>query len=203
MPYARITSNIPKDSVNAVEVSSAIAKTLNEAWGVPTEFMMVQLELGVPVLLNLNDEVNSVYIPALKIDMSDAVLAELEMTAATLYMRTDSLFPQLHGQPTISFTTQDKRGDPLGTYIETMTTTPMNCPLHLAADILWRGTTKQSNDPEKVPRFVSIAEYDEAHAFVKLTGHCVFRWARYGLSATIQWLEVASSICSTLFVSTD
>ncbi|GMF45782.1 unnamed protein product [Phytophthora fragariaefolia] len=57
MPYARITSNVSKASVDTVAVSTAVAKTLNEQWGIPAAFMMVQLELEVPVLLQLNDEV--------------------------------------------------------------------------------------------------------------------------------------------------
>ncbi|ETN19051.1 hypothetical protein PPTG_04468 [Phytophthora nicotianae INRA-310] len=92
--------------------------------------------------------------PQLNIDISDAVIAELEMTAATLYLRTNSLFPPLQTQPPVSFFSQDKFSDPLGTYIETTTTTPMSCSLHLAAEIVWKGTTKESQDQEKVPRFM-------------------------------------------------
>lgn len=101
------------------------------------------------------ESVNITSTPQLKIDFSDAVLAELEMTATALYMRTNSLFPPLQSQPPVSFSTQDKQSDHLGTYIKTTTTTPMACPLHIATEILWRGTTKESQDPEKVPRFVS------------------------------------------------
>ncbi|KAL4106830.1 hypothetical protein PRIC1_004869 [Phytophthora ramorum] len=106
--------------------------------------------------------------PQLKIDLSDAVLAELEMTAAKLYFRTDSLFPPLEGQPMVTFSTQDKRGDPLGTYIETMATTPMACPLHVAAEILWKGTTRESQDPEKVPKFVRAKCYNTLARSCKL-----------------------------------
>ncbi|GMF26816.1 unnamed protein product [Phytophthora lilii] len=40
MPYARITTNVSKDGVNAVEVSSAVAKTLEEVWGIPAAVSM-------------------------------------------------------------------------------------------------------------------------------------------------------------------
>ncbi|KAL3673018.1 hypothetical protein V7S43_002315 [Phytophthora oleae] len=56
MPYARITSNVAKDSVDIATASNAIAKTLNEAWGVPAQFMMVEMNLGTSMLLNLNNE---------------------------------------------------------------------------------------------------------------------------------------------------
>ncbi|ETI38985.1 hypothetical protein F441_15203 [Phytophthora nicotianae CJ01A1] len=56
MPYARINSNVAKDSVDTAAASIAVAKTLNEAWGVPTQFMMVEMNLGVPMVLNFNDE---------------------------------------------------------------------------------------------------------------------------------------------------
>jgi hypothetical protein len=56
MPFARITSNVAKDSVDIAATSSAVAKTLNEQWGIPAQFMMVQVELGVPTFLGLNDE---------------------------------------------------------------------------------------------------------------------------------------------------
>lgn len=61
MPYARITSNIPKDSVDTVAAGNAVAKTLNEAWGIPSQFMMVELNLGVSMVLNFNDEVRFVF----------------------------------------------------------------------------------------------------------------------------------------------
>ncbi|GMF45781.1 unnamed protein product [Phytophthora fragariaefolia] len=94
--------------------------------------------------------------PRVEIDVSDAVLAELEATVTSLYVRTNSLFPPIEGQPVVSFVMKDKYGDPRGTYIEAVTTTPMPCPLHVAADILWKGTTKRSQDPEKVPIFISF-----------------------------------------------
>lgn len=63
MPYARITSKVSKSSVDTVAASTAVAKTLNEQWGVPAAFMMVQLELEAPMLLQLNDEVRTVHRP--------------------------------------------------------------------------------------------------------------------------------------------
>ncbi|GMF45780.1 unnamed protein product [Phytophthora fragariaefolia] len=56
MPYASITSNIPKSSVDIAATSTAIAKTLEESFGFPAAFMMVELNLDVPMLLQLNDE---------------------------------------------------------------------------------------------------------------------------------------------------
>ncbi|OWZ22034.1 hypothetical protein PHMEG_0003325 [Phytophthora megakarya] len=88
--------------------------------------------------------------PQFNVDITDAVFAELEMAATELYPQTNSMFPPLEGQPTLSFDTKDMYADPLGTYIETRTVTPMACPLHEAGEILWNGTTKISKDP--VPR---------------------------------------------------
>ncbi|RLN72561.1 hypothetical protein BBJ28_00004448 [Nothophytophthora sp. Chile5] len=88
-------------------------------------------------------------------DISDPVLAELEAAVATLYLQSDLVIPPLEGQPAASCLTQDKRDEPLGTYTETSTVTPMTCPVLQAGEILWKCTTKKSRDPEKVPRFVS------------------------------------------------
>lgn len=57
MPYASITSNVLRSSVDKAAASAAIAKTLEESSGFPAAFMMVELNLEVPVLLQLNDEV--------------------------------------------------------------------------------------------------------------------------------------------------
>jgi hypothetical protein len=102
-------------------------------------------------------------------DLSDAELAELEATTASLYMRTPSLFPPLQGRPTVSFSTKDKYDDPLGTYIEITSTTPMACPLHIAAELLWEGTTKGSQDPEKVPQFVRATRLARTWSVALLT----------------------------------
>ncbi|RLN89635.1 hypothetical protein BBJ28_00016109 [Nothophytophthora sp. Chile5] len=59
MPYVSVTSNVPKSSVDIVEVSNAMANTLSDAFGFPAVYFMVQMELGVPMLLGLNDEVRS------------------------------------------------------------------------------------------------------------------------------------------------
>eukprot|EP00644_Phytophthora_capsici_P007946 jgi/Phyca11/128632/e_gw1.77.177.1 len=71
MPYARITSNVAKDSVDVVTASNTIAKTLNEAWGVPTQFMMVEMNLGTPMILNFNNE-PAAYVHARSIGNIDA-----------------------------------------------------------------------------------------------------------------------------------
>ncbi|KAJ8522431.1 hypothetical protein ON010_g17701 [Phytophthora cinnamomi] len=133
---------------------------------------------GMEWLCQLHPPPDSVEIsssPSVKIDLSDAVLAELEMTVTGLYMRTNSLFPPLEGNPIVSFSSQDKYGDPLGTYIETMTTTPMPCPLHVAADILWEGTSKLSQDPEKVPIFMRTKCHNTLSRRCKLDLHNTVR----------------------------
>ncbi|KAG6599747.1 ATLS1-like light-inducible protein [Phytophthora cinnamomi] len=69
MPSARITSNVSKIGVDTVAVSTAIAQTLSEQWGVPAPFMMVQLELEVPMLVQLNDE-PAAYVHARRIGLT-------------------------------------------------------------------------------------------------------------------------------------
>ncbi|POM67793.1 Hypothetical protein PHPALM_16139 [Phytophthora palmivora] len=82
MPYARITSNVAKDSVDTVAVSTAVAETLNAVWGVPTQFMMVELNLGVPMFINLNDEPTA-YVHARTIGNVDAEHNPKTITALT------------------------------------------------------------------------------------------------------------------------
>ncbi|KAG6590814.1 Macrophage migration inhibitory factor [Phytophthora cinnamomi] len=56
MPYASITSNVLKSSVDKAAASAAVAKTLEESFGFPAVFMMVELNLEVPMFLQLNEE---------------------------------------------------------------------------------------------------------------------------------------------------
>ncbi|KAG6623708.1 ATLS1-like light-inducible protein [Phytophthora cinnamomi] len=96
MPYARITSNVSKAGVDTVVASSAIAQTLNEQWGVPAPFMMVQLELEVPTLLQLNDE-PAAYVHARTIgltsDQKPKTIAALTQTVSEqLKMATERVY---------------------------------------------------------------------------------------------------------------
>ncbi|KAH7485577.1 hypothetical protein PRIC1_004867 [Phytophthora ramorum] len=56
MPYASVTSNVARCSVDYSAASTAIAETLEESLGFPAQFMMVELNLAVPMILGLNDE---------------------------------------------------------------------------------------------------------------------------------------------------
>lgn len=57
MPFASVTSNVPEGSVNVTAASKALAKVLEETVGYPEVFMMVPIQLGVPIMLGLTDEV--------------------------------------------------------------------------------------------------------------------------------------------------
>ncbi|KAL3673019.1 hypothetical protein V7S43_002316 [Phytophthora oleae] len=123
---------------------------------------------GMELLCRLEPMTTVISSTEFKIDLTDVVFAELEMTTATLYMKTNTMFPPLQGQPMVSFSTKDKNEDPLGAYIEITTTTPMACPLHVAAEILWEGTSKGSKDPEKVPQSMRAKCYNTLARSCKL-----------------------------------
>eukprot|EP00644_Phytophthora_capsici_P007947 jgi/Phyca11/575673/estExt2_Genewise1.C_PHYCAscaffold_770081 len=123
---------------------------------------------GMELLCRLEPMTHVISSTAFKIDLTDVVLAELEMTIATLYMKTNTMFPPLQGQPVVSFTTKDRNEDPLGTYIEIATTTPMACPLHVAAEILWERTSKGPKDLEKVPQSMRAKCYNTLARSCKL-----------------------------------
>ncbi|KAF4135659.1 hypothetical protein GN958_ATG15153, partial [Phytophthora infestans] len=47
-PFASITGNVAKESVDSVVASTAVVKALSAAWSIPTEFMMMKIIWGGP-----------------------------------------------------------------------------------------------------------------------------------------------------------
>jgi hypothetical protein len=59
MPYIRVTSNVPKSSVQLQPTLAAISKALAGALAKPEQVVMVHLALDTPMLFQASDDVRA------------------------------------------------------------------------------------------------------------------------------------------------
>jgi hypothetical protein len=81
------------------------------------------------------------------------IISQLEKSVEALYLASDSVFPP-DLPATISCNTSVKHSDANGNCIEVVTTTPVSCPLRVAADVVWKDLNVKSQDPERSYSFV-------------------------------------------------
>lgn len=87
-------------------------------------------------------------------DQTMTIISKLEKSVESLYLASDSVFPP-DLPATISCNTRVKcSGDTNGNCIEIVTTTPVSCPLRVAADVVWKDLNVKSQDPERIYSFV-------------------------------------------------
>ncbi|KAL4172428.1 hypothetical protein KRP22_007592 [Phytophthora ramorum] len=55
MPFVHVTSNVPKDNVDVPAALRALSKALSAALDKPEAYLMVQLDLGTPMLFQASD----------------------------------------------------------------------------------------------------------------------------------------------------
>lgn len=58
MPFVRVSSNVPKASVNADAAVRALSKSLSVILDRPEQYVMAQLDLEVPMLFQGTNEVS-------------------------------------------------------------------------------------------------------------------------------------------------
>ncbi|KAE9299639.1 hypothetical protein PF008_g23198 [Phytophthora fragariae] len=87
-------------------------------------------------------------------DQTMTIISKLEKSVESLYLASDSVFPP-DLPATISCNTRVKcSGDTNGNCIEIVTTTPVSCPLRVAADVVWKDLNVKSQDPERIYSFI-------------------------------------------------
>ncbi|KAG6572582.1 uncharacterized protein IUM83_17629 [Phytophthora cinnamomi] len=82
---------------------------------------------------------------------SKSIMDHLEQKVANLYLDSNSIF-QAEPTTTISCSMQMKYKEILGITAEALSTTPMLCPMEVAADICWKDLTVHRPCPEKWAR---------------------------------------------------
>ncbi|KAG6572581.1 E3 ubiquitin-protein ligase TTC3 [Phytophthora cinnamomi] len=87
-------------------------------------------------------------------DQTMTIISQLEKSVESLYLASDSVFPP-DLPASISCDTRVKcSGDTNGNCIEIVTTTPVSCPLRVAADVVWKDLNVKSQDPERIYSFI-------------------------------------------------
>ncbi|KAL4087999.1 hypothetical protein PRIC1_012429 [Phytophthora ramorum] len=81
------------------------------------------------------------------------IISQLEKSVERLYLASDSVFaPDLPA--TISCNTKITRNEANGNCFEIVTTTPVQCPLSVVADVVWKDLNVKSQDPERIYSFI-------------------------------------------------
>ncbi|KAG3108548.1 hypothetical protein PI125_g11734 [Phytophthora idaei] len=97
--------------------------------------------------------------PIHQLDFSDAILDELSNSLGSLRLQADIVLPALETNPSVACISQNRLLSSGGNCSESISVTPLACPMQKAAEILWHHiTSKKNSDTQKSFRFVRTSK---------------------------------------------
>ncbi|KAG2789765.1 hypothetical protein PC129_g8837 [Phytophthora cactorum] len=97
--------------------------------------------------------------PIHQLDFSDAILDELSNSLGSLRLQADIVLPALETNPSVTCISQNRLLSSGGNCSESISVTPLACPMQKAAEILWHHiTSKKNSDTQKSFRFVRTSK---------------------------------------------
>ncbi|OWZ21905.1 hypothetical protein PHMEG_0003487 [Phytophthora megakarya] len=82
----------------------------------------------------------------LSVGFNSAMALDLANSLERLHLEASTVFPALEDNLSVGFRSEIKNHEMFGTCVEMSTITPIACPSHQAADIVWHVTTHPEND---------------------------------------------------------